>query len=281
LGFVARRRVRIGISGWRYPEWRGSFYPEGLRQADELAYAAQRFDTMELTGSFYSLQTPSSYEKWARATPDGFVFAVKGSRFITHMKRLGGGVGPLANFFASGLLALGPKLGPVLWQLPAMLTFDAARVAAFLRLLPRTTGEAAVLARRHDDRLRGHGWLRAGDEAPIRHAIEVRHPSFVCAQFVDLAGRHDVAIVVADTAGRFPAMDVATTGFTYVRLHGEDTLYFGGYEGDSLARWAARIRKWGRKGDVYVYFDNTGRGRAPQDALALTARLSDGDAPHI
>ncbi|HEX3345618.1 MAG TPA: DUF72 domain-containing protein [Polyangiaceae bacterium] len=265
--------VHIGVSGWRYPEWRGVFYPPGLRHADELAYAAVRFDSMELNGSFYSLQRPSSYDAWAAAVPDGFVFAVKGSRFITHMKRLSGGVAPLANFFASGVLRLGAKLGPLLWQLPASFAFDAGRLAAFFGALPRTHAAAASLARRHDARVSGRCALRPLHEGSLRHAIEVRHPSFACAEFLDLARAHGVAVVVADTAGHFPGIDEPTADFTYVRLHGDADLYVSGYEPAAIARWAARVRGWSRRGDVYVYFDNTAAVRAPVDALALRRAL--------
>ncbi|HEY3820423.1 MAG TPA: DUF72 domain-containing protein [Polyangiaceae bacterium] len=270
---MTQHRIRIGVSGWRYPEWRRTFYPAGLRQADELAYAASRFDSMELNGSFYSLQTPRSYRSWGAATPVGFVFAVKGSRFITHMKRLDGGVAPLANFFASGVLALGPKLGPILWQLPATFAFDPERLTSFFRLLPRTTFEAATLARRHDARVRGRCSFRAADDRAIRHAIEIRHPSFECRTFVSLCREYGVAIVVADAAGHFPVMDEDASDFTYVRLHGAERLYMSGYDRDAIARWAGRVRKWSRKGDVYVYFDNTGKVRAPADAMALREEL--------
>src|SRR5919107_1922375 len=138
-------RTRVGISGWRYAGWRGDFYPTGLAQRRELEYAAQRMTSIEINGSFYSLQRPSSYASWREQTPEGFVFAVKGGRFISHLKRLVDVETPLANFFASGVLALGPKLGPVLWQLPENLPYDAERLADFFDLLPRTTTAAGVL----------------------------------------------------------------------------------------------------------------------------------------
>ena len=160
-------RVRIGISGWRYAGWRGDFYPKGLRQADELAYAAERMTSVEINGSFYSLQRPSSYAAWRAQTPDDFVFAVKGGRFITHMKKLRGVETPLANFFASGVLALGPKLGPVLWQLPENgWPSTPDRLAAFFDLLPRTTAQAAELAKRHDDKLADDRALTTAESRP-------------------------------------------------------------------------------------------------------------------
>ena len=185
----------------------------------------------------------------------------------------GGGVIPLANFFASGVLLLGPKLGPILWQLPATLAFDALRLTSFFDLLPRTTFDAAALARRHDARVHGRCSLRASYDAPIRHAIEVRHPSFACDEFVALCRAHGVAVVVADTAGRFPVIDQDTAAFTYVRLHGGEELYVSGYDHDAVTHWARRVRSWSRRGDVYVYFDNTAKVRAPKDATTLRKLL--------
>ena len=172
------RRVRVGTSGWRYPPWRGVFYPPGLPQRLELAHLAGLMNSVELNGSFYSLQRPESYRAWAAETPDDFVFAVKGSRYITHLKQLRDVRIPLANFLASGLLALGPKLGPVLWQLPPRLRFDAARIDEFLTLLPRSTGAAAQLAGEHDERLDGRAETTTDADRPLRHALEVRHESF-------------------------------------------------------------------------------------------------------
>jgi len=186
--------VRIGISGWRYPPWRGVFYPPGLPQAHELRWASERFRSVEINGSFYSLQRPDSYQAWYEATPDDFIFAVKGSRFISHMKRLADAERPLANFFASGLLRLREKLGPFLWQLPPSLRFDEARLESFFRLLPRDTLSAASLARRHDHRVAGWSWTRADANRPLRHALEVRHESFVCPELVALLRRHRIAL---------------------------------------------------------------------------------------
>ena len=219
-------RIRIGISGWRYAPWRGTFYPTGLPQDRELAYASQRLGSVEINGSFYSLQRPSSYLAWARDVPDDFVFAVKGSRFITHMKRLSDVRVPLANFLASGVLALGPKLGPLLWQLPPTLAFDAGRLAAFFELLPRTTGAAAALAAGHDDRLSGDDrtWLTVGGDRPLRHALEVRHASFgeAGSRLVDLLTEHHIAFVVADTAGSWPFLDHLTSDIVYAGHPGTD-----------------------------------------------------------
>jgi uncharacterized protein YecE (DUF72 family) len=274
-----RRRIgdaRIGISGWRYPGWRRVFYPPGLRAADELAFVAARLRTVEINGSFYSLQRPSSYRRWHDETPDDFVFAVKGGRFITHDKKLRDCETPLANFFASGVLALGEKLGPILWQLPPQLPFDAPRLDAFFALLPRTTKSAAALARRHDARLRHGACLTPGRDRPLRHAIEVRHPSFVTPALVPLLRRAGIAACIADTAGRWPVLDAVTADFVYVRLHGDRQLYASGYGDAALDAWAARVEGWRRRGlDVFVYFDNDMKGYAPHDAMRLIARLGD------
>lgn len=270
--------ARVGISGWRYRNWRGDFYPKGLRQADELAYAAERLTSIEVNGSFYSLQRPANWVRWRDGTPDDFVFAVKGPRFITHIKRLGDVEAPLANFFASGVLALDRKLGPVLWQLPPNLPFDEPLLDRFLGLLPRTTHAAAALAAGHDERMEGRSWFDAAAIAdrPLRHAVEVRHPSFESEQesWTALLGRHGVASVTADTAGRYPRIDRTTAEFAYARLHGEEELYTSGYDDASLDRWAAWTRAHLDAGrDAYLYFDNDVKVRAPFDAMALTSRL--------
>ena len=268
---------RVGISGWTYPAWRGDFYPRGLPHRRELEYAATRLSSVEINGSFYSLQRPSSYQRWHDATPDDFVFAVKGGRFITHLKRLRDVEAPLANFFASGVLALGAKLGPVLWQLPERLSFDPDVLDAFLTLLPRTTGEAAALAERRDDRLaddRVDTTVRV--ERPIRHAVEPRSKTFDDERFFEILAAHRVGCVLADTAGRWPVLDRRTSDLRYVRLHGDRELYASGYTPAALDLWADRCRHWLADGeDVVVYFDNDAKGFAPHDAVSLLARLRD------
>ena len=268
--------IRIGISGWNYPGWRGDFYPKGLVQRRELAYAAERLTSIEINGSFYSLQRPSSYAAWRAQTPDDFVFAVKGGRFITHLKKLAGVETALANFFASGVLALGPKLGPVLWQLPPTLGYDAERLAGFFDQLPRTTTAAAELATHHDDKVPEDRALTvAEDDRPIRHALEVRHHSFATREAVELLRAHDVAFVVADTAGRWPLVEEVTSDHVYVRLHGDAELYVSGYTAEALDRWARKVCRWADEGlDVHVYFDNDAKGYAPHDAMALLERVS-------
>jgi uncharacterized protein YecE (DUF72 family) len=265
--------IRVGTSGWLYPPWRGVFYPKGLPHRAELGYLAGRLNSVEINGSFYSLQRPASYQSWHAQTPDDFVFAVKGGRFITHMKRLRDVEIPLANFFASGPLALGAKLGPVLWQLPATLRYDPDLLTAFFALLPRTTVEAADLAKHRDDRLSGRDWLTTDADRPLRHALEVRHPDFTTPEFLDLLRANDIALVIADTAGTFPYLEDVTAGFVYIRLHGDVELYTSGYSPSTLDSWAARIRTFSAAGDVYVYFDNDVHAHAPVDAMALAERL--------
>jgi uncharacterized protein YecE (DUF72 family) len=248
--------------------------------------------TVEINGSFYSLQRRESYVQWREQTPDGFVFAVKGGRFITHMKKLAGVESALANFFASGVLALGDKLGPILWQLPPNLGFHPDRLSEFFDQLPRTTVQAAQLAEGHDERLKDRSWTVTDADRPLRHALEVRHATFETAGFVELLRRHDIALVVADTAGKWPFLEDVTSDFVYVRLHGSEELYVSGYDDASLDGWAAKIRSWaagesppdartvgpslpprpdGR--DVYVYFDNDAKVRAPFDAMSLARKL--------
>jgi len=271
---AAPGRARIGTSGWLYRSWRGTFYPLGLRQRDELAYASRHFGSIEINGTFYSLQRPTSFRLWREQAPEGFVYAVKGSRFITHMKKLRDVDVPLANFFASGVLALGDKLGPVLWQFPASMPFDLERFEAFFRLLPRTTREAARLARRHDARVRGRSYLRATSDLPIRHAVEVRQEAFFASPFLELLRRHDIAFVVSDGAGRWPLAEHVTASFVYVRLHGAEELYVSGYRPEELDRWAHACRGWlDSHRDVYVYFDNDAKVHAPVDAIGLMNRL--------
>jgi uncharacterized protein YecE (DUF72 family) len=272
-------RARIGISGWRYAGWRGDFYPPGLPQRRELEYAAQRLTSIEVNGSFYSLQRPTSYASWREATPDDFVFAVKGPRFVTHLKRLVGVETALANFFASGVLALGPKLGPVLWQLPERLTFDADVLEAFFTLLPRTTGAAAALATRHDDKVKeGRTLTILAPDVPadvsLRHALEFRSSTFATEVAYEVLRRHGVACVFADTAGRWPSVEQVTSDFMYLRLHGDEELYASGYSDKALDAWAEKCHEWLADGlDVFGYFDNDIKGFAPYDAMRLISRL--------
>ncbi len=272
-------RIRVGISGWTYAPWRGVFYPPGLRQADELRFASQAFASIEINGSFYSLMRPDNYRTWAEAAPPDFQFAVKGGRYITHMKRLRDARQGLANFFASGVLALGEKLGPFLWQLPPSLKFDAGVLREFLQLLPRSTREIEDLARGHDARLAGRALAsRRGPACRVRHALEVRHESFSDPRYLELLREFGVASCAADSAGLYPLIDEQTTDFAYVRLHGAERLYVSGYDPPALRAWAERVRRYAERGDVYVYFDNDVKVRAPFDAENLT-RILGGQRP--
>ena len=266
-------QTRIGISGWTYPPWRRVFYPEGLPHRRELEFASRQVGSIEINGTFYALQRPESFRAWAEATPDRFVFSVKGGRFITHLKKLRDVDTALANFFASGVLALGPKLGPLLWQLPPNLGYDAERIEAFLSLLPRTTTAAAELAARHDERVDDRAWVTTDADRPVRHAIEVRHASYETPSFLALLRAQGVAAVTADTAGKWPMIEEQTAGFSYVRLHGAEELYTSGYSDEGLDAWAAKVRAWGQDRDVFVYFDNDVKVHAPFDAMGLMRRL--------
>lgn len=286
-------KLRIGISGWRYPPWRGKFYPKQLPQREELHYASRCFDSIELNGSFYSLQRPQSWRHWYADTPRGFVFAVKAPRFITHVKRLRDIDGPLANFFASGVLELRRKLGPILWQFPPNFRFDRALFDAFLSSLPRDSHQAARLATHHDSRLRHASDAPVTRNHRLRHAIEIRHDSFVDPAFIRLLRKHGAGLVVADAAAAWPSLQDVTAGFVYLRLHGASALYASGYKEAALDDWARRILAWmrgaqprggkrasrtpprsRRSRDVYCYFDNDAKVKAPFDARKLRDRLS-------
>jgi uncharacterized protein YecE (DUF72 family) len=209
--------LRVGISGWRYSGWRGKFYPKDLPQRRELEYASRILNSVEINGSFYSLQLPSSYQRWYSETPDDFIFAIKGPRFITHMKRLRDVKVPLANFFASGVLALRKKLGPILWQLPPNLSWNNERLEEFFELLPRDTRSAAKLAKKHDNKLKARAWIKVDVSRPLRYALEVRHKSFMTPDFFDLLREHNIAFVFADTARKFPYAEDLTGDLVYIR----------------------------------------------------------------
>ncbi|MDX1624213.1 MAG: DUF72 domain-containing protein [Gemmatimonadota bacterium] len=287
-------KVRIGLSGWSYDAWQGDFYPGDLAKSRRLEYAADRFASLEINGTFYSLQRPATFRDWYERTPAGFVWAVKASRYITHSKRLNEPREAVANFLASGPLALGGKLGPILWQLPGRLEFDADRVERFLELLPKDTESAADLAGDHDPDVVEESFTGVEENHRMRHAVEPRHESFFDDAFPRLARDHGVAIVFADS-GEWPYTEELTAGFVYLRLHGSPETYASGYGDGELDRWADRIRAWRDGGepddaerltglaaprrksrDVYVYFDNDARGHAPWNALDLAERLGVG-----
>jgi uncharacterized protein YecE (DUF72 family) len=270
--------IYVGTSGWVYPHWRRVFYPPGLPQARELSFYAERFASVEINGTFYRMTTPKSVERWRDAVPPHFVFAVKGSRFITHMLKLSRFERPLANFFAQGILLLGAQMGPILWQLPPRLKFTRERALPFLEALPRDLAAAERLARRHDDRVKRRCALRApdGHGAELRHVLEVRDASWLDDEALDLLRREKIALVAAETAGKHPYSLERTADFGYVRLHGSQVLYGSQYTDDELDAWAARLRRWGH--DAYVYFDNDNKAFAPGDALRLMSRLGAGAA---
>jgi len=280
--------IRVGISGWRYPPWRGTFYPKHLQQRRELEYASRHVSTIEINGSFYSLQRPELYARWRDETPDEFLFSVKAPRYITHMLRLRECDTALANFFASGIANLGDKLGPILWQLPPTFRFDRALLDDFLSKLPRDTDAAAALARRRNEKVKGRARLAYGTCRPLRHALEIRHATFVDEVFIDVLRRHRVALVVADTAGKWPLAEDLTADFVYARLHGDEVLYVSGYGDVALDAWASRFIAWSEGGapddarcisrtpsvpcagrDVFCYFDNDAKVMAPRDAQAI------------
>lgn len=280
--------VHIGISGWRYAPWRKDFYPEGLTQKNELHFASRAVSSIEINGSFYALQTPERYAQWYSEAPDGFVFSVKGPRYITHTRRLREVETPLANFFASGVFQLKEKLGALLWQFPPSFKFDAERFEHFLQLLPHTLAQARECAEGCDERLRKPGYLDIPKRGALRHAVEIRHASFAVPEFVALLRKYKVALVIADTAGKWPYAEDLTADFVYIRLHGDAELYKSGYSKDALEHWRRRIERWAAGGqvsdavtldsakaakrktrEVFCYFDNDVKVRAPYDARAL------------
>jgi uncharacterized protein YecE (DUF72 family) len=281
--------VRVGISGWTYAPWRGVFYPKGLKREEELGYAASHVRSIEINGTYYGMQRPEAFEIWAQQVPADFTFAVKAPRYITHVLRLGDAQVALANFIASGLLRLGVHLGPVLWQFPPNFRFNPKRIEPFLRMLPHDTGAAAALGRKHDNRLRAPAYLEVDTRRAMRHAFEIRHDSFRCQQFIDLLRAYDIALVCADSA-EWPLLMDITSDFVYCRLHGSAELYASGYDNTALDVWAGRINAWARgeepadaervggkararRRDVFVYFDNDKKVRAPANAMELIRRL--------
>ncbi|MDR3529486.1 MAG: DUF72 domain-containing protein [Rhodopila sp.] len=281
--------IRVGISGWTYAPWRGVFYPKGLKREQELEFAASHLRAIEINGTFYGMQRPETFASWADQVPADFVFAVKAPRYITHILRLRDAQVPLANFIASGLLRLGIHLGPILWQFPPNFRFDPKRIEPFLRMLPHDTGAAAALGRKHDNKLCAPAWLDVETRRPMRHAFEIRHESFRCKEFIDLLRAHDVALVCADSVA-WPRMMDVTSNFVYCRLHGSEELYASGYDNQALDEWARRIKAWAygdepadvervggkarpRKRDVFVFFDNDQKVRAPANAMELIRRL--------
>ena len=286
------KEMRVGISGWRYEPWRGTFYPKDLTQKRELEYASRKLNSIEINGTFYSLQKPASYRRWASETPEDFVFALKGPKYISHQKRLKDVRIPLANFFASGIFLLGKKLGPILWQFPQWEQFEFDRFEEFLELLPKSTGDAAELAAENTIKRSEYRWVEQLFNQKLRYAFEPRHESFFSPEFVKLLRRHNAALVFADMADKWPTSEDVTADFIYIRLHGAEELYASGYSDRQLGRWAERIKIWhsGREPadarlaakkradrksgrHAYVYFDNSMKVLAPRDAIKLARRL--------
>jgi uncharacterized protein YecE (DUF72 family) len=285
-------RICIGVSGWTYKPWRGVFYPDKLPQKSELAWAAGRLSSIEINGTFYALQTPASFGRWAAETPADFVFSVKAPRYITHIRRARDVAGPLANFMASGIFRLGPKLGPILWQFPPSFHYHRDEIESFLAQLPHEPAAALEMARGHDDWMRQRAWLETVPAQALRHTIEIRHASFATPEFIDLLRRYRVALVCADTTAWPCLMDV-TADFVYCRLHGTGARYAEGYDPAAIDAWARRVRAWAQGAepddaerltpasprvpdgrDVFVYFDNDHKVRAPIDAQSLIERLT-------
>lgn len=285
-------KIRIGISGWRYPPWRKVFYPADLAQKRELQFASRALPTIEVNGSFYGLQRQTSYMRWYDDTPEDFVFSVKAHRYVTHILRLDNVETAIANFFASGLFHLKEKLGPILWQFPPSFRFNAEQFERFLKLLPHDTETAAEFSRRQHTGPQDRTYLEIDKKRPLRHAVEIRNRSFIDEAFVDLLREYKTALVIADTAGKWPYREDVTADFVYLRLHGAEELYASGYTDSALDNWAARIVAWSRGAqpedahliverqpsprksrDVYCYFDNDIKVKAPFDARKLLGRL--------
>jgi uncharacterized protein YecE (DUF72 family) len=298
-GEILVSEFRIGISGWRYAPWRKQFYPVGLPQKSELYFASRAVNSIEINGSFYALQTPARYQGWYDDTPGDFIFSVKASRFITHIRRLKDVEHPIANFFASGLLNLRKKLGPILWQFPPSFKFDGALFEEFLQLLPHTTKEATESVRKYHPDF-DPPQKRA---SCLRHCVEIRNKSFMDSAFIDLLKKFDVALVIADSARRWPYLEEITSDFVYMRLHGDAELYRSGYSDAALQRWFERMQLWAegkqpadamrivdssssnsntsqssstkesKSRDIFCYFDNTDKLWAPYDARKILAKL--------
>lgn len=247
---MASGRIFVGIGGWTFAPWRGVFYPDGLVQKRELEYASRQLTSIEINGTYYSTFKPASWANWREATPDGFVFSIKGSRFCTNRKQLATAAESVAKFVGQGLSELGDRLGPISWQFAVTKKFDPDDMAAFLKLLPREV-----------------------DGLALRHALEVRHESFKDKAFYDLARRHRAAIVFADHE-EFPEIDESTADFTYARLMRTRETVKTGYSRPQLDSWAERARDWAKRGDVFVYMISGAKVRNPAAAKALVDKLA-------
>ncbi|MEO5805882.1 DUF72 domain-containing protein [Devosia sp.] len=269
---MAEAVARTGTAGWVFEPWRGVFYPDGLVQKNELAFASSRLGTIEINATFRANQKPASFAKWAGEARAGFVFSIKGPQLVTHIKRLKNCEIELANFFASGPVALGEKLGPFVWQLPPNLSFDAGALGTFLAMLPKTTADYVALATKADGRLKSEPYLDTKGVGAIRHAIEVRNASFDTAAARDLLHAHNVALVIADTMEQ-PGREL-TADFAYCRLQGPARADAAGYLPADIANWATQVKTWTDAGrDVFAYFVHEDKLHAPANAVALGQAL--------
>ena len=241
--------IYVGVGGWTFEPWRGVFYTPGLPHKRELEFASRKLTSIEINGTYYSTFKPDSWRKWHDETPEGFVFSIKGSRYCTNRKQLATAGESVARYIGQGVAELKDRLGPINWQLMATKQFDPDDIAQFLELLPRDV-----------------------DGLKLRHALEVRHPSFQDKRFYDLARRHNVAIVFAESE-EFPMIDEPTADFTYARLMRSDESVETGYPSTALAQWAKRAKAWAKRGDVFLYFISGAKVRNPAAAQALIERL--------
>ncbi len=281
-------KIYVGCSGWTFPGWRGTFYPKDLVQKKELEYASRKLLSIEINGTFYSLQKPETFQRWFNETPDDFIFAVKAPQYMTHIRRLKDCYDPLANFLASGLLCLGDKLGPILWQFPPNVTLKDNRFEEFLKMLPHDAKSAAKIAKQHTEKVEGRSFIQVKKDFRIRHAFEFRHGSFMNPEFVDLMRHHGVAVVFAHSgAEKSPYFEDVTADFIYARMHGQEAKYKKGYTKETLNWLANRVATWtsgkqpkdaqtvldkaptAKRRDAFIYFDTEEKKFAPQDALSF------------
>lgn len=284
-------KVYVGCSGWTFPGWKGTFYPKGLSAKKELSYATRQLTSIEINGTFYSMQKPATFQRWHDEAPDDFVYAVKGPEYITHRQRLKDVGTPLSNFLASGLLLLGKKLGPILWQFPPNMILKDDRFETFIKMLPHDSLAAGKLAKNHSDWMEERNFTAVKTKFPIRHAFEFRHPSFMNPDFIKLMREYNVAVVFAHSgAEKSPYFEDVTSDFIYGRMHGQEEKYKKGYcgERDTLKWFAKRVETWiagkqpkdamcvvdkappVKKRDAFIYFDTEEKVYAPQDAIDFT-----------
>jgi uncharacterized protein YecE (DUF72 family) len=283
--------IRVGMSGWTFAPWRGHFYPKKMVQKKELEYASRQVNSIEINGTFYSLQKPKTFQSWYDQTPEDFVFAVKAPQFITHVLRLKDSFEPLCTFLGSGLLCLKKKLGPILWQFPPNVTLKDDRFEKFIKLLPQDSNHAAELSKNHSSKIEGRAWTEAGGDYRIRHAFEFRHSSFQNRDFIEMMKAYSIAVVIADSAKKSPYFEDLTSDFVYVRMQGENLDFEKGYTDLALKEMAYRVKTWssgsqvkdakcvsdlspfpGEK-DIFLYFNNDEKINSPHDAVKMIKLL--------